>query len=434
MTRRTIRTILALLATAALFVGILAAPAEAATGRVKGVVSLSGTPLPGARVTLQSTESGDSWDDEKTATTSSTGSYSFSGYVLGSEHSYRVKVHDPQHRAVTTVRSFNDSTTKTVTRNVTMTPGAVITGKVTRADGASAAGTEVFIDGPDINVGGAGQEILAYDDRVTAKADGTYRLPALPKGSYTVAYFDTTQTYVSECYDDLAVLQESHEFPEDSCTDYYSEDYAYGKTVTVATGATATVPDQQLDKLAGRIRGTVTDTSGNPLDYIVARAVPVGADRSFIEQLTRSTGRFNLAPVPEGEWQLRFDDPGTTWEGRWLDSTERDQATELTVTPGGLVKGLVVELKSRARLTVKATPGTGRATFTISVVRAATGSRPSGKVTVSRGDVSRTVSVTKGAAKVTLTGLSAGRQTFKVRYQGTRSTADAAKNVTTTIR
>lgn len=425
---RSIRLFTGLLATSALAAGMLAAPAQAASGgKVTGVVTLDGKPLAGVKVTLMRTDddSGDRYEKYKSVTTSSAGSYSFSdfqrkGYVFN-----RVIVTDPQHRGVSTTRAFK-TTTKTVTRNVTMSRAGSIVGKVTRADGGAPTTTRVRIEGPAVTLDDAGNDALAYDDDRGVSADGTYRFAGLPAGGYTIRFDDTSKKYLSECYDDLVarqgVLPYCDKTPE----------------VAVQSGATTTPTPQQLNHVGARFLGIVTDTSGKPLKNISVTPYAVGSSSTawYESYSTRSSGRFTRSPIESGDWQLRLSDLKGVWETQWYGSSSasRSGARVFTLAEGTQVKGLSIKLKSKATLTVKAAPGNDRATFTVSVTRRASGSRPSGKVTVSLGDVSKTVLVTKGVAKLTLTGLPTGKQTFQVDYQGTSSTADASKTISATVR
>lgn len=425
---RSTRVLVFLVATFAMAVGFLAAPANAAfTGKVSGVVTLDGKPLKGATVALMRTDadSGDAYTVYKRTTTTSAGSYTFSGYRSRGWLYNRVIVTDPLHRAVSTERSFTDSSTRAVTRNVTMQRAGSIIGKVTRADGGAPTTTRVHIEGPSVQFGPGGNERLVYDDDRGVSADGTYHFVGLPAGLYTIRYDDTARKYLSECYDDLLARQGENPYCDGE-----------RPKVTVTAGGVTKPIAQELDHVGARLLGIITDTSGNPLKSISVTPYRVGSTQSYGDNFfsTRTSGRFTDSPLESGGWQLRVNDLRGVWETRWYNSATRSGAKVFTLAEGTEVKGLAMSLKSRAKLRVKVAAGSRRATFYVDVTRRATGSRPNGKVTVSRGGVSKTVPVSKGVAKVTLTKLPAGKRTFHVDYRGTRSTADATTKVSTRIR
>lgn len=418
---RSIRLFIGLLATTIVCMGLSSGPAAAYSvpgGTVKGVVTLAGVPLDGAKVTLvrRDGDSGDAFERYKTATTDSAGRYSLTR-PRGSDTTWwydHVVVSDPKGRAVTDYRQFMGNRSRTVTRNVSLKRAASITGNVTRADGASPTSIRaVIVDGPDNGII-ENLWMSRYDADRGVNASGTYRFSGLPVGTYTVRYKDTKKTYRDEDYDQVVTGEATK--------------------VTVTGGATTTLNDQQLDHLRAHVGGAVTDTSGNPLKKLIVTAVPMG--RSAVPEVatTWSTGGYRVDAQSLGNVQLRFSDPSDVWETRWYNSASRSGARVFALAEGTSIKGLTVKLKSKAKLRVKSKPGKHRVTFTVDVTRRATGSRPSGKITISRKDVSRTVTLKKGVAKVTLTGLPAGRRMFYIDYQGTSSTADAHKTVKAKVR
>lgn len=410
----------------ALPVGLLAAPASAETrGAVKGIVTLAGQPLAGASVTLQRTANDEDYSNYKRVKTDANGSYSFASRPKSEDYTYRVVVSDSQHRIVKTARDLNNRTTKTVTRNVTAKAAGSISGKLTRADGSAASLSEVQLVGPETLVGSGLYAELAYDTFADPAADGSYRFVGLPAGKYTVGFIDDGEKYLSKCFDD-AIATIRLDYP---CS-------ANGTPVTVTGGTNTTLSDQQLDQIGGTFRGTVTDTSGKPLRNIMVTPIAAGETQwgFYLSDDTRKTGRFNHQRVEPGKWQLRFTDTSGKYATTWFNTGTRTGAQVFDVADRSVFKDLVIKLKSAAKLSVKAKPGDGKPTFTVNVTRRVSGGRPSGKITVSYGDRSRTVSVKKGVAKVTLTGLKAGKRKIRVAYKGTANTADAHKNVSVRVR
>lgn len=423
---RKISLLIGLLATLALAVGLLAAPASAATkGAVKGVVTLSGKPLAGATVTLRRTPNGEDFETYKTTTTNTSGAYTFSRRTRTSDFVYSVVVSDSRHRAVTTVREFNNKS-NTVTRNVTMRPAGSVTGKITRADGSSPAKTEVLLEELDFESGPPGAPELIYENYSKVNKDGTYRFVGIPAGDYTIQYIDGTySTYLNQCYNDV-VAQRRDALP---CA-------KHGNQIAVKGGANTAIKDQQLNHIGGRFQGTVTDTSSKPLKNITVTPIPVGLKSTdyYFGYSSRSTGRFTAALIEPGRLQLQISDPAGKWASRWYNSTSRSGAKAFTIADGTVFKDLTVKLKSRATISLMSKPGRRRATVTVKVSRKATGGRASGKVTVSLGNISKTVTLKKGSAKVTLTKLPAGKQKLRAQFRGNSSTATAHKTVSTKIR
>ncbi|MFI5428211.1 collagen binding domain-containing protein [Aeromicrobium sp. UC242_57] len=291
------KLLLAILASIVLAVGLTSAPANAASkgGKIKGVVTLDGKPLKGAKVKLMrtDTDSGDAYSVYKTATTSSKGYYSFSGSPLKGWTYNRVIVSDPQHRAVTTVRSLNGRSTKTVTRNVTMKGAGSITGKVTLADGSSPTAAQASRRTPRSTSARPATKELAYLDERQANAKGTYRFVGLPAGTYTLSYADSAKKYLNECYDDTVIHQSA---------DFYCEK---ATKITVKAGSNTPLVEQQLNHESAHLRGTVTNTSGQPLKNIFVTPYRVGVSTPTWYQTgsTRSNGRFAIEPIDAGNWQ-----------------------------------------------------------------------------------------------------------------------------------
>ncbi|AWB93357.1 hypothetical protein [Aeromicrobium chenweiae] len=422
--RRTVRLLVGLVAAAVLGAGLLVAPADARTvpaGTVKGTVTIAGVPLAGARVTLvlRDGDSGDVFGKYKTVTTNSAGRYSLTR-PAGSHTTWwydHVVVQDPKKRAVSAYRQFMGNTSRTVTRNVTLKPAATLVGRVSRADGASPTSIRAnIVDGPDSSLI-ENLQMSRYDPDRAVDATGTYRFRGLPAGTYTVCYHDTSTTFRDECHDEALTVDQA-------------------TPLTVREGATTTAGAQQLDHLRAHVRGTVTTASGEPLRGIVVRAV-VNQDRDAGAASTRSSGRYDLPVDAPSAVRLRVEDPSGTWADQWYTAPGSTGARVFSLGEGATVNGLTTALKSNAELAVSTRRSTtaGKITFRVEVTRSATGHHPSGKVTISRKDVSRTVTLKRGVGIVTLTGVvPRGHRTFHVDYAGTSSTADAHRTVRAMVR
>lgn len=424
---RIVRSIAVLAGAVALLVAALTLPASAAQVRsVKGtVVAADSTPIAGLTVYLTATAGdADHYDRRTKTTTSSKGTYSFSGFSYDPEDSYRVLVVDPKHRYVSTVRDFSPgSAGKTVTRNVTMKPAGSLTGKITRADGKTPTTTRVVLDGPNVDIGTPDKPVPAYDDDNGVRSDGTYRFVGLPAGDYTVRFDDPTEKYLPQCYDDALA--------EPVIDGVYRCEEPEAETVEVTAGAVSTLDDQQLDHAGAHVRGTVTDTSGRPIkDASVIPVLPDGDPGTYqdVNSWTRSTGRFDRGPLPAGSYRLGASAGG--YQAEWYDdSLTEDGAQVLTLSPGELVTGIDFELKERPSIRATTKPGDGTMTFTIKVTRKGSGTKASGQVTVTLGDRTKTAVLSGGTATLKLTQLPAGTQTFRIFYSGSPSTVEHTTKV-----
>lgn len=422
-----------LLGAAAVVVAGLALPAQAAsTGGVKGVVALDGVPVKGLKVYLQqSQDDGDYYEPIKVDTTNSKGAYSFSGFPVGEAYGYTVLVTDSTHRVVKARRSFADRAGRAVTRNVTVKKAARLSGRITRQDGGTLSKVRVLLDGPDDEIGTPDTTVLSYDDEIVPAGDGTFVARGLPAGSYDIRFTDGTQTYVDQCYDDVVAGTDELAFA--LCDAEHTPD---ATVTTLAGGDARRLEAQTFTHRANQINGTVTDTSGRPLKDISVSPVRVGdPDTSvFWAASTRSTGAFRTAQFPDGQYDLVAEDRSGRWATQWFDGApSRDGATTFDIV-GEVVTGIVVELKSRAEIDATITPGTGRAKVAVDVTRAATGSKPTGSVTVRWGTVKKTFSLVAGRGSATLSGLPPGRRQITVTYAGTPATAAASATFLTTVK
>lgn len=177
-----------------------------------------------------------------------------------------------------------------------------------------------------------------------------------------------------------------------------------------------------------RLTGTVTDTSGKALEGI---AVRLSSPRDGTKVTTRSSGGFTInQALTAGSYTVRYDDPKNVWASQYLgggpDKTVRQP---VVLTPGQAVRNLNTRLKSIATAKIATKAGTGSATVAFQIKRNATGSAPSGRLTLCYRGISRTVTVTKGKATVKLSGLPRGTLSLVAGYSGTGSTAEFSKVV-----
>ncbi len=436
--RRSIAAVLTLaLASLALLSGVASPAAAATTSNVTGVITSGGKALPGLKVELLRMESDNDHYDRVTSattTTSATGTYKISGFRTKDPYDewyrFRIRVSDPHGSYVTAIRDFANAPGKTVTRNATLQPAGFLTGKVLRADGASPTTTRVHLIGPNVDIGTPDKPALAYDDDRGVTADGTYRFAGLPAGDYTVRYTDTSGKYLDQCYDGILAKQGT----EATCD---PAEVPAATKVTVAAKATSTLTDQQLTNVGARLSGTVTSTAGGALKGVDVTPVPQGSDSRDWYDYTKATGTagtFSRGPLPSGQWQLYAEDSNGVWASQWVGGTNQATAQVFDLSPGETISDIAIKLRSRAVLSVQTTPGAGSATFVVSVSRKLTGSAVSGKVSAALGANTKTATLSGGKATITLTGIAAGKHTFRIHFEGNGNTSTGTKNITATVR
>jgi hypothetical protein len=433
MTSRTTGRALAAALTAVVALGTsgLVAPASAATstGGVKGVVTVKGAPVSFARVQVYRTvvdlRSGENVVKPtrvKTDNTDRSGRYSLSGLTVRSGYLYSVVVTDRPGRLVKESRGVTLKKGRTVTKNVHMSRAGILRGRVTTSDGRSPAGLTVSVP---VETDGEGRDYMVFfpDGSTTVRADGTFTLSGLPSGrdgmNDEVRVSDGP--YARQCYDFVAGTLAD-------CSNGASPAYQRQR-ITLAEGEQRTLPTVTVSRFApaaSRLTGTVTDTAGHALKGI-AVSVYAEAESSAV---TRSSGRFTIDDgLPAGSYVVRFNDPDNKWASRYLGGGP------VVITPGRPIGGLDTALKSLSTAKIATKAGKGSAKVAFRIKRKVTGSAPGGTLTLSFGDVSRTVTVRKGAATVTLTGIPKGRSRSLVAdYSGTASTAGFHKIVRVDVR
>lgn len=403
-----------LLGVIALVLAGLTLPAQAATnqGAVKGVVTLDGKPLKGVKIELYWVGA-DTFSGSRLGvdTTDSKGRYSFSRFPVTDKDDSdlsgkAVVVRDPAGRIVATSRKFRDRTGRTVTRNVTAKRAASITGVVKRGDGLSTARLRTQVFGPDVQIDPDYDSDAVYDTDVKVAKNGTFKLTGLPAGDYYLQFDDDGRTYFSQCYDNLPVATTE-------CNGTFNTTGKPSATkITVKAGQNLALKPQTMSTKGSRISGSVTDTSGRPIEDVRVRAARAGQPRVSTD--TSRSGTFRFGPATDGTYQVQVV-PKSPWAAPALSPS--------FVVNGQDVKRPAVMLKSLARIAAKVTPGTGTAKVAVDVTRTATGGKPSGTVTIGSGAVAKTVRVVKGKATAKLSRLPRGTRTITVSYSGTRSTA-----------
>lgn len=419
--------VLSALLLSALGLVAVATPAQAATatGTISGTITNTiKVPLKGITVKLSSYD-GDSPHTVASKTTGTAGTYAFTGVPVlptgNPDVHYFVEVTDP---AANHLGGYKDdiqvTANKTVTADFTLQKGASISGHLTRSDGKPAKGTSVWWwdDGnyPDQPVAG------------TVDAAGNYIIKRITAGTGYLAYIDNTGDYQFQCFDNVV----GSTYPEIPCD---AEQSPNAKTVTIAAGQDLTVKDQMLQFKAGHIAGIVTDTKKHPLKDEVFNLIDAktGEEMPNIDATTNAKGAFDIGNIPPGTWKLNIP-PTEKWANYWFNGKSTKATANVITVVGGKTVTIAPKLKSLSILTVKATPGVGKATFAITVTKNSTGNPGGGNTSVTGGGTSTWGPLKDGKRTLTLKGLKKGKTTFTIVYGGSIHTAGSTKTVTITIK
>ena len=102
-----------------------------------------------------------------------------------------------------------------------------------------------------------------------------------------------------------------------------------------------------------RIRGTVVDNMGNPLDRVCLKLLPAhekAAQGFYKADCTEHGGAFQIEDIPAGAYVLVINDDGEISSDEpfptffYPGTTDREKATVLTIANGDLIEGLVVNV------------------------------------------------------------------------------------------
>lgn len=197
----------------------------------------------------------------------------------GTTYSYAVYAFD---------RAQNQSTASTITASTLSTDNHTgIKGALTDQAGHPIAGVWA-----EVRFAGSGN----WAGQATTAADGSYRVPNLQPGSYTVCFEVTSQSsgpsttgYLSGCY--------------------RQQPYGYGDSgtpVTVVAGKTTSDINDYL-VVAGAIAGRITDSGGNGIGNVDVYVTYPSPDYSFFSTNTRPDGSYTITGMPADSYQICFD-------------------------------------------------------------------------------------------------------------------------------
>jgi protocatechuate 3,4-dioxygenase beta subunit len=215
------------------------------------------------------------------------------------------------------------------TATETLQPGVAISGTVTGTNGEPLGSVSVVLESSEDNEIG----------RTFTQSDGTYQARGLMQGTYGIC-FDTWSVegsapygYVPECYDQ----QPRHDPPT---------------SIVVGPGGAVGI-DASLAE-AGAISGTVTDTSGTPLEGATVYAT--SPDSPYAS--TNSDGTYQLTGLAAGDVSVCFAGYGIVG-GSPTGYVNSCHTGEVTVTSGHETTGVDGQLQPAGAIAGRVTNGDG---------------------------------------------------------------------------
>ena len=328
----------------------------AAAAEISGTVTDASSPQQGLGgicvVAFPSPGPGSSYS----AVTASNGTYAMNGLPSGS---YTVEFYDCGNQGSYVTQWYKGASTQASATPVSVTAGQPTTGiDAAMAPGGSISGTVTDTASPPDDLanicvnavpaqgggpGGAGA--------VTA-ADGTYTINNLAPGSYDVQFFgcQSSSDYLTQWYQGASTQ-------------------ASAAPVSVTADQTTTGIDAAMAH-AGKITGTVTDTSSPPTPItgicVSTAPVPGQASYGYSQVRTASDGTYTLTGLSTGSYDVEFsscqssDNYLTQW---YKGASSQSSATPVPVTAGQTTTGIDAAMtpggKITGTVTDSASPGSG---------------------------------------------------------------------------
>jgi protocatechuate 3,4-dioxygenase beta subunit len=204
----------------------------------------------------------------------------------------------------------------TVTVNAELAAGGAIAGTVTDPNGVGIGSVSVVATSQS-----SGQNVYG----LTA-GDGSYTLPGLAGGDYTVCFHPDWSTiapstgYVEQCWQGQTI--------------------PYGGTpVQVTEGSVTSGVDARLS-IGGEVIGAVTDATGTPVAgvYVSVQAV----DGTWFDPYgyTDSAGNYTVVGLPSQPLAICFQPPYGYLSQCYRNASDASSATPVTPTPGGITTGI----------------------------------------------------------------------------------------------
>lgn len=291
------------------------------------ITDSTGAPLSGVQVDGSPMSTGGGW---YYATTDQDGNYTLGGVNPGSYSvcfdasyaqgpaagGYTSECYDNQP-TVETADPVQVGDSGTITVNAQLAAGGAIAGTVT--DQSNGGG----IDGVSVVATSHSSGQVVYG--ITGE-DGSYTLPGLSTGNYTVCFHPDMNTigpptgYVEQCWQ--------------------AQTNPYGGTpVQVTEGSVTSGIDARLT-VGGEVIGTVTDTGDAPVAYV--SVVVQGTDGTWYDAwgFTDSSGHYSLVGLPAVPLAVCFQPPYGYQQQCYRNAPDVSSATPVTPTSGGVTNGI----------------------------------------------------------------------------------------------
>ncbi len=215
--------------------------------------------------------------------------------------------------------------------NAELAKGGSISGNVTNTSGEPLQ--DIWIDVYDT----ASDSWINY---TSTDASGNYVVDGIPSGYFKVQFYDYNYGYLGEWYNDKPDLDSA-----DPIAVTAPEDVS-GINAQLAMG--------------GSISGTVTNTSGSPIDNISVYVYDAATGDYVLSSYTEADGSYVVSGVPTGNYKVQFRDHHQGYLTEWYnDKPDLDSADPIAVTAPDDVSGINAQLAMGGSISGKVTDQDG---------------------------------------------------------------------------
>jgi len=263
--------------------------------------------------------------------TNSSGDYTLMRILPGN---YRVRFDTSAMNANYIGEYYNDKVTlaaadvqalvagQTLTANAVLSPGGIITGRITDTVGSGVANVRLIVRGAYSNTN--------YSANRYTDGSGNYTVQGLPAGSYKV-WFNTDETqnsYITEWYNDKA-------------------DFLTAGILNVIPGQTLSGIDAVLAS-GGTISGHISDAAtGDPIPDIEVYALDLNKGITGCYAYTDENGDYAVKGLPTGTFKINYNSYsynlyyGGNYNDQWHNNKKTFQSADaVAITVGQTIPGI----------------------------------------------------------------------------------------------